>query len=138
MTETDQKSAAEHNNNHNSIKSAETAANSVSPRPSHSTAGLSAAATSVSSAMHPLPPHPAMFLPPPAGFGMNPFPTHPYFSGFPFGPQVGNPFPLRFPALSPDEMFGGGGCAAAVPHPPIEDDGIKDDPKVELEGKELW
>jgi len=84
--------------------------------------------------------------------------NHPFFLGrpsdFPFvGPASGHgapnpflaPFPLaptnsflhRFPTFTgPHDFFGPG---RDMPGAPVEpDDGVKDDPKVELECKELW
>lgn len=69
-------------------------------------------------------------LPPPT--------AQPYLAGFGFGAghHLGqNPFLPRFPGI-PDDIFGQHGVSPVGP--PEPDDGVTDDPKVELEGKDLW
>lgn len=57
--------------------------------------------------------------------------------GFGGGAHLGqNPFLPRFPGLGPDDLFGQHGVTPVGP--PEPDDGVTDDPKVELEGKDLW
>lgn len=38
----------------------------------------------------------------------------------------------------PAALFGAVAAAAASEKPPLDDDGVQDDPKVTLEAKELW
>lgn len=70
-----------------------------------------------------------------------------YFSPGGLPPGLANPFAAfpRFPGGPPmpgDDFFGAGIHAPMLPPPAgastVEDDGVTDDPKVELEGKDLW
>lgn len=81
-------------------------------------------------------------MPRPGDFGIaSMLGSSPYLPGLsfpnPFGPSAPSPFLPRFPSLSPEELFSAQHACGMQPAQP-EDDGVTDEPKVELEGKDLW
>lgn len=72
--------------------------------------------------------------------GLPPVSSAPSSSSFPgHSPFAPAAFMPRMTTGLGDEMFAGGShMPSSANVPPIEDDGVHDEPKVELDGKELW